>query len=273
MTSKTLKINNKNGVCYITFPKLEKLGLVNHLFSTRLGGVSQGRYESMHLSFLNGDKRENVLENYRRLCGCVDIDINNLVLSAQTHTNNVEIVTKNDCGKGIFKDGFCDVDGLITNDSGVALVTQYADCTPLLFYDPVNRVVATSPSGWRGTVQQIGRRTVEVMTEKYGSRPEDIIAAVGPAIGRCCYEVDDPVINEIKKLSFLDFPRCYTEKDNGKYMLDLKEVNREILINAGLRHENIDVSELCTACNADLLHSHRKTAGKRGTLGAFIALK
>jgi YfiH family protein len=273
MTSKTLKINNKNGVCYITFPKLEKSGLVNHLFSTRLGGVSQGRYESMHLSFLNGDKRENVLENYRRLCGCVDIDINNLVLSAQTHTNNVEIVTKNDCGKGIFKDGFCDVDGLITNDSGVALVTQYADCTPLIFCDPVKKVVATSHAGWRGTVQEIGKVTVEKMRDNFGSDPKDIIAGIGPCINKCCYEVDNPVFSAFSKIEYLDLSKIFTPKSEGKYMLDLVEANKQILLNAGLLEENLDISDICTCCNSYTLHSHRATNGERGNLGLIIELK
>ena len=139
MTSKTLNINTKNGVTYITFPKFENTGLVNHLFSTRLGGVSRGKYNSMNLSFNNGDNRDDVLENYKRLCECENIDINHLVLSKQTHTNNIKTVTKSHCGTGIFKDSFNDIDGLITNESSVALVTQYADCTPLFFLDPIKK--------------------------------------------------------------------------------------------------------------------------------------
>ena len=273
MTSKNLNINTKNGVTYITFPKLEKSGLVNHLFSTRIGGVSEGRYKSMHLSFLNGDKRENVLENYRRLCECADIDISHLVLSAQTHTNNVEIVTKADCGKGILKDGFCDVDGLITNECGVALVTQYADCTPLVFFDPVKKVIATSHAGWRGTVQEIGKVTVEKMQQHFGSDPKDIIAGIGPCINKCCYEVDTPVYNEFAKLSYLNLNEIFTEKGKGKCMLDLAEANKQILLNAGIKEENMDISDICTCCNADTLHSHRATNGERGNLGLIIELK
>ena len=266
---------NKNGkVTYLTFPKLSAEEGVLHAFSTREGGVSRGQTASMNFSFTLDESADAVKENFKIFSRAVGFDPEKLVLSQQTHTANIRCVTEDDFGKGVWRErDYTDIDGLVTDVVGAVLVTQYADCTPLLFYDPCRRVVATSHAGWRGTVKEIGRRTVEVMTEKYGSSPDDIIAAVGPAVGQCCYEVDDPVIEEIKKLSFLDFPRCFTEKGNGKYMLDLKEVNREILINAGLRPENIDVSELCTACNADLLHSHRKTAGKRGTLGAFIALK
>ena len=273
MKSNTLNINHKNGVTYLTFPKLEKSGIVNHLFSTRIGGVSTGRYESMHLSFLNGDKRENVLENYRRLCECENIDINHLVLSAQTHTNNVKIVTKTDCGKGIFKDGFCDVDGLITNERGVALVTQYADCTPLVFCDPVKKVVATSHAGGRGTVQQIGKVTVDKMVKNFGCNPNDIIAGIGPCIKNCCYEVDTPVFEAFSEIGYLDLSKIFTDKGNGKYMLNLVEANKQILVNAGILEENIDLSDICTCCNAETLHSHRATKGERGNLGLIIELK
>lgn len=273
MTSETLNINTKNGVTYITFPKLEKLGIVRHLFSTRLGGVSEGRYESMHLSFLNGDKRENVLENYRRLCACANIDIDNLVLTAQTHTNNVEIVTKKDCGKGIFKEGFCDVDGLITNNSGVALVTQYADCTPLVFCDPVKKVIATSHAGWRGTVVEIGKKTVEKMQANFDCNPKDIIAGIGPCIKECCYEVDTPVFEEFNKLTYLDLSKIFAPISEGKYKLNLVEANKQILLHAGILEENLDISDICTCCNADTLHSHRATNGERGNLGLIIELK
>lgn len=273
MFSDNLNINNKNGITFITFPKLERTGLVNHLFSTRLGGVSKGRYESMNISFLNGDKRENVLENYRRLCDCVGIDINNLVLSRQTHTDNIKVVTKADCGTGIFKDSFTDIDGLITNERGVALVTQYADCTPLVFLDPKKQVIATSHAGWRGTVKEIGKKTVKKMINEFDCNPKDIIAGIGPCIKNCCYEVDNPVYNEFIKLDYLKIDKIFTTKENGRYMLDLVEANKQILINAGLREENIDISDICTCCNCDVLHSHRATNGERGNLGLIIELK
>lgn len=272
MKSNTLNIYNKNGVEYISFPKLEKCGAVRHLFSTRIGGVSTGQYSSMNMSFSGGDKRECVLENYKRLCSSVGIDINDLVLSRQTHTNNVKEVTENDRGTGIFKESFTDVDGLITDRKEVALVTQYADCTPLLFCDPVKKVIATSHAGWRGTVKEIGRVTVEKMIKEYGCNSKDIIAAIGPAIGVCCYEVDDPVIDEFKKIPYLNLSNIVFPKKNGKYMLDLKEANRQIMINAGVIPDNIDVADLCTCCNHEELHSHRATGGKRGNLAAIIEL-
>ncbi|MBE6727317.1 MAG: peptidoglycan editing factor PgeF [Ruminococcaceae bacterium] len=271
MKSNSVIINRNNDLCYITFPKLLRCGVVRHTFSTRLGGVSSGQFSTMNLSFRNGDTRENVERNYEILCSAAGISTSHLVLSRQTHTNNVRIVTSKDCGTGYSKPSFEDVDGLITAESGVALVTQYADCTPLLFCDPVKKVIATSHAGWRGTVKEIGRVTVEKMKSEFGCEPGDIIAAIGPCIGPCCYEVDDPVYNEFAKLS-VDLSGAFKEKSNGKYMLDLRLANRAILIDSGIKEENLDIADICTCCNSDELHSHRATAGKRGNLAAVIEL-
>lgn len=272
MNSKNLKVNQKDSLVYITFPRLESCGAVRHTFSTRMGGVSEGQYSTMNTSFSGGDRFENVEENYRRLCGAVGIDISHLVLSKQTHTNNVRIVTKADCGTGYTKTCFNDVDGLITNEPGVALVTQYADCTPLLFCDPVKRVCATSHAGWRGTVSGIGRVTVEKMVAEFGCDPADIIAAIGPCICRDCYEVDTPVFDAFMD-SNIDITDVFCEgRDEDHFMLSLVNANKNILLSAGIREENIDISDVCTCCNADELHSHRATGGKRGNLAAIIEL-
>ena len=272
INSKNLKVNFENNLCYIQFPKLLDCGIVRHTFSTRHGGVSKGDFSTMNLSFNRGDKYESVLENYRILCGAVGIRTENLVLSRQTHTNNVITVTKEHCGTGVTLPSFNDVDGLVTNQSGVALVTQYADCTPLLFCDPVKKVIATSHAGWRGTVKLIGKVTVEKMRDEFGCNPSDIIAGIGPCILDCCYEVDGPVYNEFAKIPFLNPEDIFTPKENGRYMLNLVEANRLILINSGVLPQNIDVSDICTCCNCEDLHSHRATGGKRGNLAAIIEL-
>ena len=272
MKSNTLNVCEKNGVGYITFPRMQKLGCVKALFSTRLGGVSTGRYSTMNLSFNNGDSRENVLENYKRLCGTADIDVRDLVLSRQTHTDNIRVVTRSDCGTGIFKEPFNDVDGLITDCRGVALATHYADCTPLLFCDTVKRVIAAAHAGWRGTAKCIGEKTVKKMTDVFGCDPSDITAAIGPCIGRCCYEVDEPVAEKFRDIPFLKTDSVLFKKENGRYMLDLVEANRQILMHAGINECNIDASDICTCCNADELHSHRATNGERGIMAAIIEL-
>lgn len=273
ITTKTLNIHEKDGVVFLTFPKLDAIGGQRHAFSTRLGGISKGHCESMSFGFSLGDNEADVVENFRRFVSAFGGDVNSVVLSQQTHTSNLRVVTKEDAGKGLFCErDYTDIDGLVTNEKGLVLVTQYADCTPLVFYDPVAKVVATSHAGWRGTVAEIGKKTVDLMRDRFGSKPQDIIAGIGPNIAKCCYEVDDPVINEVNRLSYLDLASCYIRKDGGKYMLDLREVNRQILINAGILPRNIDVADLCTCCNSDIFHSHRATGGKRGTLALMIAL-
>ena len=272
MKSNTLNICKNGDVTFITFPKLDKTGIVRHIFSTRAGGVSPLPSGPMNMGFYTGDSRENVVKNYGLLCNAVGIDTSHLVLSRQTHTNNVKIVDESHRGIGFSKEPFQDIDGLITNRSGVALVTQYADCTPLIFCDPVKKVIATSHSGWRGTVKQIGKVTVDKMIESFGCNPSDIIACIGPCIHKCCYEVDTPVYNEFAKLSYLDSDKIFEAKGNGKFMLDMVEANKQVLLNAGIKEENIDVADLCTQCNCDMLHSHRATGGKRGTIGVIIEL-
>ncbi len=272
MKSSNLKINRKGDLVYITFPRLEGCGAVRHIFSTRCGGVSSGQYSTMNTSFSGGDDFGSVEENYKRLCSAVGIDISHLVLSHQTHTNNVRTVTACDCGTGYTKQGFNDVDGLITAERGVALVTQYADCTPLLFCDPVERVCATSHAGWRGTVSQIGKVTVNKMINEFGCKSKNIIAAIGPCICENCYEVDTPVYEAFKQSGISLDGVFGAGRDSNHYMLNLVNANKNILLSAGIKEENIDISDICTCCNSDVLHSHRATGGKRGNLAAIIEL-
>lgn len=273
MKSNSLNINTKNGVTYITFPSLELDG-VAHCFTTRHGGVSSGIFSTMNMSFTRGDDPEAVTENYKRICNSIGTDYKKCVLSHQTHTTNIRIVTESDAGKGIITErDYEDVDGLITNVKGLTLVTQYADCVALLFYDPKKKVVATSHAGWRGTVGMIGKKTVEMMSEHFGCNPKDIKAGIAPSIGPCCFEVDTPVYNEFIKMKSIDLDRIITDKGNGKYHIDLWEANRQTLLLAGLESENISTTDLCTKCLHDDFFSHRYTNGERGNLAALIALK
>lgn len=272
LESKTSLINTKGNLKYITFKKLESTSLVRHAFTTRLGGVSEGFFSSMNMGFGRGEEDKKVRKNYEIICDAIGINTSNLCFSKQTHTSNVLCVTADDRGTGFTKPSFEDIDGLITNQPNVALVTQYADCTPLLFLDPQKKVIAASHSGWRGTVQQIGAVTVKKMQSEFGCCPQDIIAVIGPSICKDCYEVDTPVYNEFKKLP-VDLSDVFTQKDNNHYMLDLKLANKKILLNAGLKEENIELCDICTACNETELYSHRKQGVNRGNLAAIIELK
>ena len=267
LESKNCQINIRDEVCFITFPNLSETGLVNHGFSTRLGGVSEGRYSTMNLSHTNGDNPEAVKENFKRICKAIGVEVSSLVTTHQTHTVNImNIESKLDNVPD-------DIDGIITNKKGITLCSSYADCVPLIFLDPVKKVIATSHSGWRGTVGLIGKLTAEKMVSDYGCDLKDIKVAIGPAICKDCYEVDDVVAQKIKDMNFLKISKCLYDKGNGHYMLDLKEVCYQTLIHTGLKKENILVSDICTCCNSEYLHSHRATKGERGNLMAFIALK
>ena len=272
--SKNTDLNFVDGVGFLTFPSLSELKFVNHAFSTRIGGISTGEYKSMNLNFKRGDLPDNVTENYKIFCKAAGFDFNTLVSSSQDHNINVRCVTKADCGIGIYREhDMPSVDALVTNEPGVTLVTHYADCTPLLFADPEKKVIALAHAGWRGTVEKIGEATVDVMTEQYGCDPTDIIAVVGPAIGACCYEVDTPVFERFASLTELK-PAYFTKSlGHGKYLVDLKETNRRMLLEAGLLSINITISDVCTKCNSGLLFSHRASGGKRGGLIAMMCIK
>ena len=266
---------NTDYVPYLEYPMLKDTGIVRHGFSTRLGGVSEGYYASMNLSFDRGDRKEAVAENFRRIGEALGVRCEDMVLSRQTHTTNVRIVTDADRGKGITRErDYTDVDGLVTNVPGICLVTSYADCVPLFFVDPVKKVIGLSHSGWRGTVGKIGRKTVELMHERFGSDPADILAAVGPSVCMDCYEVSSDVIEKFKEA----FPencweQLFYEKPDGKYQLDLWKANELIFLESGILPEHIAVTNICTHCNSDILYSHRAAGDKRGNLCAFLALK
>ena len=262
-------------VLYLTYPLLENTGIVKHGFSTRVGGVSEGVCSTMNLSFSRGDDENAVRENFRRMANALDVEEDCFVFSQQTHTTNVRKVTLDDKGKGLTRQlDYQDVDGLITNEPGLCLSTFYADCVPLYFVDPVQKAIGLSHSGWRGTVGKIGAVTVQKMREEYGSKPEDIIAAIGPSICQDCYEVSEDVIVEFQN-NFDEkyWKELYYRKENGKYQLNLWKANEIVLAEAGILKEHIAVTNLCTCCNSEVLFSHRASNGKRGNLAAFMALK
>lgn len=271
--SKTMTLNNPDTVPYLTYNSLSEIKFINHAFSTRLGGVSEGEFTSMNMAFNRGDNPECVTENYKRICQSAGFDFDSLTASAQDHNTLVRAVTSENKGTGIYKPRDLEsVDALITNEKGVTLVTYYADCTPLFFVDTKQKAIGLAHAGWRGTVGRIGEKVVNKMSELYGTNPADIVAAIGPAISVCCYEVDKPCADNFYALGDLDSSRFVFPKENGKYMIDLLETNRQILVAAGIKNENITVSDVCTNCNSELLWSHRATKGKRGTMSAFMCI-
>ncbi len=274
------RIDLEAEIPYLYFPVLSGLPFIQHGFSTRLGGVSTGMYSSMNLgsdSALDGDSPEHIRTNFERICSGMDIDPRSIVISKQVHKTNIRLVEEKDKGKGLYLPrDYDEIDGLITNQPGLTLVTKYADCVPLFFVDTKKKAIGLTHSGWRGTVSKIGLITVEAMKKHFGTEAEDLIAVIGPSICQNCYEVSVEVAEEFRDAfckNGNNMNKILRPNSNDRFQLDLWEANRAVLTEAGLKPDHIHVSGVCTACNSDLLFSHRKTGGKRGSLAAFLAIK
>ena len=242
---------------------------VPHCFTTRRGGVSTGIFDSLNLGNHRGDREENVAENYRRVCGALGFDPSRLVLTWQTHSDIVRTVTAADRA-GLDHRNYPQCDALITRDPGVALMIFTADCTPILFHDPVTGAVGAAHAGWRGTALGIAEKTVRAMRDRFGCDPANIRAAIGPNIAQCCFETDRDVpdaMTDALGQAALPFIRQAGEK----YYVNLKEINALFLRRAGV--ERIEISDACTVCRQDLFWSHRATRGQRGSQGAIILCK
>ena len=285
MSIKILKKNDKNilklkkaenGVEYFSFEALEKYeGLING-FSTRIGGVSEGPYASMNLSFSREpDNKDGVLENYKRMAEALGVKEDSFVLSYQEHSTNVRVVDKSDMGKGVSVErDYRNIDGLITDERGITLGAFFADCIPLYFYDKEKQVIGLAHSGWRGTCKKMGAVMIDEMAKKFGTDAKDVIACIGPGICQDCYQVSEDVYEEFSKnFKSEDIKSIFREDGEDHFRLSLWKANEIVLKEAGVLPENIFTSNICTACNPDLLYSHRIMGDIRGNMAAFLALK
>lgn len=263
-------IHTKNDLVYLASDVLEN-GAVVHGFSTRKGGVSPAPWDSLNLDDRRGDDLANVQENFRRLCTALDTDVQRAVLSRQVHRSDVRRVTAVDCGKGLWQpQDYDSADALVTDVPGIPLIVFSADCNVLLLHDPVRRVIGAAHAGWRGTAAGIAAETVRVMAEDYGCDPADLRAAIGPAIGPCCFETDGDVPEALRAaLGVAAEP--FMAWNGSKWHIDLKAVNALWLRREGVTC--IDICDHCTACRPDLYWSHRKTGLRRGEQAALIALQ
>ena len=244
--------------------------VVRHGFSTRLGGVSPAPWDSLNLGLSRGDSDEDLRENYRRFCAAVGTDVQRTVVSQQTHSENIRTVTEADAGKGVVRPrDYTDVDAMITDVPGLSLVVFSADCGTILLHDPVRRCIGAVHAGWRGAAMGLAAKTVLRMQEVYGTRPEDVLAALGPAIGSCCFETDDDVPEAMHQALGAEADPFMT-RQGEKWHVDLKGINAQWLRRLGVTR--IDVCEHCTACMPQLYWSHRKMGSRRGVQGAMICL-
>ncbi len=276
--AKSCKVNNMNldikdnGVGLLTFDNWKDVKGIKHCFSTRIGGVSKGKYASMNLGFATGDTHENVLANYNLICSALGVSDLSLIAGNQDHQINIKRVTNEHVGTGIHRAKFTEsLDALCTNEKNLALVVYAADCVPIFFYDPVTKSIALSHAGWRGTAAGMCRATVNKMVEEFNTNPSDLLVAIGPSISFNAFEVDEPCAEEFLKLE--DSKDFVFNKGSGKYHVDLWKCNMKYLISAGVLEENISVGGVCSVKNSDLVFSHRVTKGQRGSNAAFLVLE
>ena len=262
----------QNGVTFYTADGITAAGGAAHGFSTRLGGVYEGMWASLNLGVGRGDDPDHVRENYRRFFAAIGGSGTQLAMSNQVHGAVVRTVTTADLHADPYDKVGYEADGLMTDLPGVALVVYCTDCIPILFYDPVRRCVAAVHAGWRGTAAGIAAHAVDRMVNVYGSRPSDILAAIGPGIGPDCFETHEDVPNAMTAALGTGVLRHIRIKENGKFAVDLKAVNAMRLEQAGLDPGHIAVSSLCTSCNPDKFWSHRKLGANRGSMAAAIQL-
>lgn len=262
----------KNKLVWLSSALLENASGVSHGFSTRKGGVSPAPWDTLNLGPARGDAIENVLENYRRFGACVGADPGRSVLSVQVHEDTVRTVTAADAGKGLYLTRNYTADALMTNCLNIPLVVFSADCGILLLHDPETRCVAAVHAGWRGCARGIVAKTVREMTRVYGAKPENLLAAIGPCIGKCCFETDGDVPEAMLQSELGDEAAPFLERRGEKWHVDLAGLNRQWLVHAGVSPRHIDVSGLCTACRPDLFWSYRKTGNERGAQVALISL-
>jgi len=258
---------------YLSIPEFEATGLVQHGFSTRLGGYSQPPYASLNLGLHVGDEKETVIKNRQSFGQVLGISWEKMVAAEQIHGDAIHIVTEADIGKGAadYATAIKATDALITDQSGIPLSTYYADCVPIFFLDPVTPAIGLAHAGWKGTVARIGAKTLRKMNEVYGSKAKNCLIAIGPSIGPCCYEVDEYVRNKFAEQSWQLEEIFKPEKQ--KWRLDLQKANRLALLEAGALPENIFISNYCTRCRTDLFFSYRAEEGKTGRMAAVIMLK
>ncbi len=254
---------------WLTCRALDEAGVVN-AFTTRLGGVSSGEFESLNLAVSRGDDRDCVRSNYGIICRALGIRPASLAFSRQVHGDAIRAVTSADIKKDLFDPVPYEADGLMTDERGVSLIIHIADCEGILLYCRKPEAVAAVHAGWRGTVADIAGKAVAAMQREYGCDPGDMVAALAPCASVCCYEVGPEVVEAVEKLP-IDVKDLVVPTRDGHAKIDIKGINAALLRRAGVR--DIYVSPDCTMCLPDKYWSHRITAGRRGAQACIIALK
>lgn len=241
-------------------------------YSTRKCGVSSGIYESMNLSNSMGDDPEKVRKNFEIWLGSYGLDIRDIVSLQQIHSDNIIVAGEAERGRGPISGRIPDADAMITNTKGLILCTGHADCAPIYIYDPVQNAIGLAHAGWRGTTLGISSKTALAMKREFGSEPKDMYAMIGPCIHIAGFECDEDVAAAVAAMDIHGETFCYYDEEACKYHVSIPDVNREVLIRAGLKPENIEISPECTFEMADKYFSHRRQGSERGGQAAFLTL-
>ena len=255
----------KNNIKLLRFTNLTKNDNIIHFSSTRAGGVSSGHLFSLNLGYTVNDTPKNVSQNLKLLATAIDIEKSQMVFPKQTHSASIGIVKS-------VHEIFPETDALITNIPGICICIKTADCTPILLYDPVQKVAAAIHSGWKGAIQKISGRTIRIMQKEFGTEPKNIIAGIGPSIGPEVYEVGPELVEMFNK-SFRKSHVITPIKDSEKGFLDLWKTNKQILIESGIKEDKIEISEMCTFSNSELFYSARRDKNNTGRLASGIMIK
>lgn len=261
-------------VTYFLFDNLSKYDEIVHGVFSRHGGVSGAPFGSLNTSFAVGDDRDAVIANRKILCRALDVPYPSLVVTKQVHGTDIAVIEETPRVDdpldwyGILPSS----DAMLTAARNRILLMTFADCVPLLLYDPINHVVGIAHGGWKGTVARIAQHTIEAMARTFNSAPATLVAAIGPAIGPCCYEVKDEVISAVRE-SFANADDLLKRTPNGSVHFDLWEANRSQLLEAGIPEPQLEVAATCTACHTDTFFSHRAEQGKTGRFATLIGLK
>ena len=244
-------------------------------FSTKVGGVSKDPFSSLNLGLHVQDQSSLVLKNRDILAKSTKYPLNKWVFAEQIHSTYIKKVSSFDCGKGLssYEDGVANCDGLYTSDKEIMLSLCFADCVPLYFFAPKKPLIGIAHAGWKGTVSDIAGNMVRTWQAIEGIHPKDVKVGIGPSIGSCCYVVSEHVISQIDLTSINNYPIPYKSISKGQYNLNLKELNKYLLLEAGIKEENITISQLCTSCERELFFSHRRDDGMTGRMMGFIGVK
>ncbi len=263
-------LSKKNAVECLQAPLLGECDFLTHAFCTRIGGVSPDPYRSLNLSFREGDEEFRVLENWDKLSTAFQIPMENFLVLNQVHGDNILVIKPS--GDYFTSRDQLNYDAIVTSRANLAVCIKTADCVPVLIADRVKKVIAAIHAGWRGSALGITANVIRLMQNQYGSQPGDLIAAIGPAIGLCCYEVDAAAADAFRRQKNYD-TFLFPSKRRDRWMLDLAEANRRQLLDGGIPDANIEAAGLCTVCRQDAFFSHRGSGGVTGRQINFIMIK